>query len=66
MSRLCQLAGKAVTVLAEALDGKDISKTKFLSARTILELAGQAVAGDIEARLSEIERELEHFAETPQ
>ncbi len=64
LSRLCQLSSKAVSVLESALSGDDVSKTKFLSARTILELAGEAVAADVEARLDEIEGQLERMTET--
>jgi len=61
MSRLCSLSSKAVSVLADALDGKDVSKTKFLSAKTILELSGRAIETDIEVRLGEIEEQLERM-----
>jgi hypothetical protein len=62
MTRLCQLSSKAVSVLETALCGDDVSKTKFLSARTILELAGRAIETDIEDRLAAIEAELERTA----
>jgi len=65
MSRLCRLSSKAVTVLESALTGDDVSKTKFLSARTILELAGQAVANDVESRLAEIEEQLTRLEVSP-
>jgi hypothetical protein len=62
MSRLCALSSKAVTVLGEALDGKDIPKGRFLAARAVLELAGRAIEIDVEDRLVAIEAELERTA----
>jgi len=63
MSRLCHLSTRAVSVLESALTGGDVSKTRFLSARAILQLARDAVADDFAARLEEIERELERLNE---
>lgn len=58
MSRLCQLANKAVTVLSRALDGEPVTKNAFLAARAVLEFAGTVRADDLEARLAQIEERI--------
>lgn len=63
MSRLCLLAGKAVDTLADALDGEEVAKTRFLSACRVLEFASQARNDDLQARLDEIEEQLRALAE---
>jgi len=48
MSRLCELASQAVTVLELTLNGGTVNKTQFLAARAVLELSfvhGAAVQG---------------------
>ncbi len=64
MSRLCQLAGEAVTALARGMRGDAISKTQYYCARSILEFAQGAISSDIEGRLEEIESALAEIGGT--
>ncbi|MBP8911874.1 MAG: AraC family transcriptional regulator [Phycisphaerae bacterium] len=61
MSRLCRLSSKAVSVLAEALEGKDVPKGRFLAARAVLEFTGKIIDADLESRLAEVEEQLERM-----
>jgi len=58
LSRLIHLSSKAVTTLADILDGKKISKDKFLAAKTILEFCQSSQSDDVEDRLAEVEERL--------
>lgn len=63
MSRLCALSSKAVSVLESALNDGGVSKTRFLAAKAVLELASEVVTTDIEVRLTEIEQAVLQFLE---
>jgi len=63
VSRLCQLAGEAVSTLASGMRGGEVSKTQYLCARSILEFAAQARNDDVQARIDEIEQQLRMLAE---
>jgi|GEM_PF-872514 len=66
MSRVCRLSGKAVSVLESALNGEDVPKARFLAARAVLDFAGKIIDADLEARLVEVEEQLERMNdETP-
>jgi len=47
--------------LAEALNGKDIPKARFLAARAVLDFAGKIIDADLEDRLVEVEEQLERM-----
>lgn len=61
MGRLCRLSNEAVDVLAKGMRREPMPKTMYLSAKSILEFAAQAVAADIEGRLAEIEKRLDQL-----
>jgi len=64
MSRLVNLTSRAVTVLAEAVDGKNVPKPQFVAACKVLEYAGttrnedlQTLADEIRELLKDIQRD---------
>jgi len=55
-SRICGLLGRAVDVIADALDRQDVDRSSFLSARFIIETAMAIQAEDLDARVTQLER----------
>ena len=54
--RIIGLLAKAVDVLRDALEGKEVSKDGFLSAKVVLETARAIEADDIEERVEKLEQ----------
>jgi hypothetical protein len=54
--RLCNLLSKAITTIKNSLDGRKVSKGRFLSARLVIESCQAIQEGDLSDRVDDLER----------
>jgi hypothetical protein len=57
-ARLCRLLAKAIDVISNALDGTEINKGRFLSAKLVIESCRDIQGDDLEGRVAELEQRL--------